>query len=347
MQLDDAHALDLAFRSEVSTSPIITEISGRGLGLAIVRDHVERIGGRIEVENRAPAGVVFRMVLPQSMATLRGLFVEAAGHPFVIPAAHVHRALRVPGTDVNTVGGRGSLQVDGQAFALARLDRLLGFAPRPESGDQFTVVLVGAGHECLALVVDEVLHDDEVLVKRLPAPLVRVRNIAGATVLPSGRPVPILNVADLAKSSRLDEAPAVARDGSATVGEDLACRVLLAEDSITSRLLLRGILESAGCEVVAVADGIEAFTALRSGAYDVLVSDIEMPRLNGFDLTSRVRADRKLADLPVILVTALSRREDRERGIDVGANAYITKGAFDQRDLVDAVRRLAPRRATA
>src|SRR5690606_1909016 len=121
-----------------------------------------------------------------------------------------------------------------------------------------------------------------------------------------------------------------------------AVRVLLAEDSITSRLLLQGILESAGCQVVIAADGMEALAALRGDAFDLVVSDIEMPRLNGFDLTARIRADDRLAALPVILVTALARREDRERGMDAGANAYITKGGFDQRALLDAVRRLVP-----
>ncbi|MBD8880875.1 response regulator [Rhodanobacter sp. 7MK24] len=346
-ELNDAQALELAFRSDVSTSPIITEISGRGLGLAIVREQVERLGGRVEVENREPCGARFRILLPQSMAMLRGLFVEACNQVFVLPSAHVERVIQVPRASSKTVGQRETLTIDGQVVALARLHQLLEMPAFQSAADPMTVVLLGAGHQRVALVVDEVLHEGEVLVKRLRRPLVRVRNIAGATVLASGKPVPILNVADLLKSARHTAVQAPVRPEAKEGGRPLAQRVLLAEDSITSRLLLKGILESAGCKVRAVADGIEAFTALRSESFDLLVSDIEMPRLNGFDLTLRIRADHKLADLPVVLVTALSRREDRERGIDVGANAYIAKGSFDQRELLEAVRRLAGARESS
>lgn len=341
-QLDPAQTLELAFRSDVSTSAIITEISGRGLGLAIVREQVEKLGGRVEVENRAPHGARFCIELPQSMATLRGLFVEAGGQVFVIPSAHIERVARVPKDGIKTVGHRETLSVDGQVLPVAHLHELLELPTGAPPGNWLSVVFIGTGQQRVALVVEDVLRDEEVLVKRLRRPLVRLRNVAGATVLASGKPLPILNVADLIKSAKRDGAPGPTQRAVAGANNRLlALRVLLAEDSITSRLLLKGILESAGCNVTTAADGIEAFTALRSGPFDLLVSDIEMPRLNGFDLTAQIRADHKLADLPIVLVTALSRREDRERGMDVGANAYITKGSFDQRELLAAVRRLA------
>lgn len=340
-ELDEQQSLELALRPDVTTSPIVTEISGRGLGLAIVREQTERLGGRVEIENHAPHGACFRIVLPQSIATLRGLFVEAGSQTFVLPSAHVERVVRVPRASLKTVSRRETLAVDGQVVALAHLHELLGLPARQLPTETLTVVLVSSGHHRLALAIDEVQQDEEILVKRLQKPLVRVRNITGATVLASGKPVPILNVADLVKSAthaagQEPEQPSAAPPDS----QPPAQRILLAEDSITSRLLLKGILESAGCEVTAVADGLEAFTALRSQPFDLLVSDIEMPRLDGFGLTARIRADRQLAELPVILVTALSRQEDRERGIDVGANAYIAKSSFDQRGLLDAVRRL-------
>jgi two-component system, chemotaxis family, sensor kinase CheA len=191
--------------------------------------------------------------------------------------------------------------------------------------------------------VDEVIDEREVLVKRLARPLVRVRNVAGATVLRTGEVAPILNVADLLKSARR-AAPVptqrVTAPGAPEVSALAMKRVLVAEDSITSRMLLKGILESAGYQVKTAVDGLEAFTLLRTESFDVLVSDVEMPRLDGFDLTARVRADAQLRELPVVLVTALASREDRERGIEVGANAYLVKSNLDQSDLLAALRRL-------
>jgi len=202
------------------------------------------------------------------------------------------------------------------------------------------VVILGAGEQRVAFAVDAVLDEQEVLVKQLGKPLSRVRNIAGATVLGSGRIAPILNVTDLLKSAR-KAGGAVRAAAKARPSELAAKSILLAEDSITSRMLLKGILESAGYRVKTAVDGMEAFTALRAERFDLVVSDVEMPRLNGFDLTARIRADKKLAELPVVLVTALESREDRERGIDVGANAYLIKSSFDQSNLLEAVRRLA------
>ena len=202
------------------------------------------------------------------------------------------------------------------------------------------VVILGAGDQRVAFAVDAVLDEQEVLVKRLGRPLSRVRNIAGATVLGSGRVAPILNVADLLKSARkTGDASRVVTKVSPT--EAHAKTILVVEDSITSRMLLKGILESAGYQVTTAVDGIEAFTTLRGERFDLVVSDVEMPRMNGFDLTAQIRADKKLAELPVVLVTALETREDRERGIDVGANAYLIKSSFDQSNLLEAVRRLA------
>jgi two-component system chemotaxis sensor kinase CheA len=199
------------------------------------------------------------------------------------------------------------------------------------------------GDKQIAFAVDEVLHDEEVLVKSLRRPLSRVRNIAGATVLASGRLALILNTADLLKSAR--KAGGARRASTSTtpavVPATAQKAILMAEDSITSRMLLKGILESAGYRVKTAVDGLAAWTLLRTEDFDLVISDVEMPRMNGFDLTAHIRADKKLAEKPVVLVTALASQEDRERGIDVGANAYIVKSSFDQSNLLEVVRRLA------
>ncbi len=341
-QLGDAAALDLIFQSDVSTSPIITQLSGRGRGLAIVREKAEKLGGRVSVESRPGWGSAIRITLPIALATFRGIIVEAAERLFVIPTTQVERVTRFKMADVRTVEGHETLSLDDRATSLVWLAAVLDLpdAERPaDPAAAIPVVLLGSGDQRVAFAIDRVGAEQEVLVKPLTKPLSRVRNIAGATVLGSGQVAPILNVSDLLKSARQASRPAP-RLAAETAAAAEAKSILVSEDSITSRMLLKGILESAGYRVKTAVDGAEAFAALRAESFDLLVSDVEMPRLNGFDLTARVRADRKLSELPVILVTALETREDRERGIDVGANAYLVKSSFDQSNLLEAVRRL-------
>lgn len=339
--MDDAAALALVFETGLSTSPMITQLSGRGLGLAIVREKAQKLGGRVALESRRGVGTTLRMVLPLTLATFRGVLVRAAQRTFVVPTAHVERVTRFRDADVRTVEGRETLDHEGRALSLTRLAEVLDLPAntKPAAAGESAALIVGAGSERIAFAVDEVIDEREVLVKRLGRPLVRVRNLVGATVLGSGEVAPILNVVDLLEAAR-HHRPGPRAEVPIDVSQ-VTRRVLVAEDSITSRMLLKGILESAGYEVKTAVDGMEALTLLRSEKFDVLVSDVEMPRLNGFDLTARVRADRTFAELPVILVTALASREDRERGIDVGANAYLVKSDLDQSDLLEALRRLA------
>lgn len=341
-QLNETEAARLIFETEVSTSPMITSLSGRGLGLAIVREKAEKLGGTVSVDSRPGHGTTFAIVLPSTLATFRGVLVEAAQQIFVVPTVHVERVGRVRNDEIRTVEGRDTIALSGRAVAVVSLAAALECAPgTSRDAHGFTpVVVLGAGEQRVAFAVDAVLDEQEVLVKPLRKPLVRVRNIAGATVLGSGQVVPILNVIDLLKSAGRSAGVVARAPIAAHAAEARAKSVLVAEDSITSRMLLKSILESAGYTVKTAVDGMEAFTLLRAERFDLVVSDVEMPRLDGFGLTGRIRADPRLAELPVVLVTALETREDRERGIDVGASAYIAKGSFDQSNLLDAVRRL-------
>jgi two-component system chemotaxis sensor kinase CheA len=342
-QLSESAALALVFETDVSTSPMITRVSGRGLGLAIVREKAEKLGGRVAIESRRGSGTTIRMTLPLTLATFRGVLIESARRLFILPTAQVERVTRFKPQEVRTVEGRRTLTLDGRAVALVDLADVLQLPSTPQKSDRpeaAPILVLGAGEQRVAFAVDAVLDEREVLVKRLTKPLSRVRNIAGATVLGSGEVAPILNVADLLKSARTAGA-GLHTPTAAAPSAMPAKRILVVEDSITSRMLLKGILESAGYDVKTAVDGIDAFTALRAERFDLVVSDVEMPRMNGFDLTARIRADRTLAETPVVLVTALESREDRERGIDVGANAYLVKSSLDQSNLLEALRRLA------
>jgi two-component system chemotaxis sensor kinase CheA len=339
--LTESESLALVFEADLSTSPMITRVSGRGLGLAIVREKTEKLGGRVSIESRRNMGTTIRMRLPLTLATFRGVLFESARRLFVVPTAQVERVMRFKSQDVQTVEGRNTLALNGRAVALVDMTEVLRLPPARRRGEppaQALALILGAGEQHIAFAVDAVLDEREVLVKPLTKPLSRVRNITGATVLGSGEVAPILNVSDLLKSART--AGTAKREPAPEQAATPAKRVLVAEDSITSRMLLKGILEAAGYEVRTAVDGIEAFTTLRAEHFDLVVSDVEMPRMNGFDLTARIRANHALAELPVVLVTALESREDRERGIDVGASAYLVKSSFDQSNLLEALRRL-------
>jgi two-component system chemotaxis sensor kinase CheA len=352
-KLGEQEAQALAFQSGISTSQIITDISGRGLGLAIVREKVERLGGTVALESRHDGvthegGTTFRITLPLMLATFRGVLVRGGEHCFVIPALSVERVTRVAQQDIRTVENRATISLDGQAVALASLGDVLelpSLTPPNRSAmgktpEQVAVVVLGIGHKHVAFRVDEILGEQEVLVKTLGRQLTRVRNIAGASVLGTGQVVAVLNVPDLLKSAVKRAAAPPAPVAVAKFGAAARRSILVVEDSITSRALLKNILESAGYRVTTAVDGVDAYTTLKTGTFDLIVSDVEMPRMDGFDLTAKVRADKQLAKLPVVLVTALESREHRERGIDVGANAYIVKSSFDQSNLLEIVQQL-------
>jgi two-component system chemotaxis sensor kinase CheA len=336
--MNAAQVADLVFESGLSTAALLTELSGHGVGLAIVREKVEALGGSVAVQPPVAGepGTRLLIVLPTTLAAFRGLLVHAGGRPFVLPSRHVERVARVP---LSALEHGGSLALDGESMHCMSLSDVLELplARRTPAQRFQQLVVLASGDRRVAFAVDEVLGDEEVLVKPLASPLRRVRHVAGATVLGAGQVVPVLNVADLMKSAQLMP---LRQAGSPDDASEPAASLLVAEDSITSRLLLKGLLEAAGFRVATAADGVEAFEQLQEHDFDLLVSDVEMPRLDGLALTARVRGDKRLARLPVVLVTALESNEDRARGVEAGADAYIVKRGFDQRSLLDAIRRL-------
>ncbi len=333
--LSEAAALELAFRSGVSTSPVIGELSGHGLGMAIVRDRVERLGGEVFVGLAPGGGAAVRLILPASVASFRGLLVRAGRQDVLVPIEAVERALRVAAGDVAIVAGRMALRWDGRVLPAAPLAALLGRELGDAPGARPCLILASAGASG-ALLVDEVLGEREVLVKPLEPPLVRVRHVEGAGLLGGGELVLILRPADLLRALR-EGAPGP--QPSAPAQQPAPSAILVVDDSITTRTMEKNLLEAAGYRVCTAADGGEAWMALKSERFDLVVSDVDMPRMNGFDLTARIRSDPRLSPLPVVLVTALESREDKERGVEVGANAYVIKSRFDQSTLLEIIRR--------
>jgi len=339
--LTDADALDLIYRSGLSTTPLISSVSGHGLGLAIVREQVEELEGDIHVDTRPGAGTTVRIALPVTISTFRGLLVRAGGQSYLLPSESVERTFHVLQREIKDAQGRPMIQREGRPIQLAQLNELLGL---PMKRDQFETdgkqpcVVMRVRDARVALAVEEVLGEQEVVVKELGPPLVRVRNVSGAGLLGTGRLILILCPADLLRSIR--EHLRTPASFHASEKPSRLPVILVVDDSITTRTMEKNLLEAAGYQVRVAVDGAEAWMLLKGETVDLVVSDVDMPRMNGLELTEKIRAHRDMATLPVILVTALESRDDKERGLEVGANAYLVKSSFDQSNLLEFIRRL-------
>jgi two-component system, chemotaxis family, sensor kinase CheA len=339
--LDDQLAVGLIFRPGFSTSAAVTDLSGRGVGMDVVQERVRTLGGEVAVGGAPGVGARLTIRLPLTLTTSRAILLEQGGQLFALPSATVERDQRVRSRDLTSLEGRLAVVLQGQPIAAVELADVLERPPSTHApADWRPFFILGAGGRRFAFLVDRLVGAQEIVVKRLGWPLKRVRNVAGATVLGSGETVVILEPADLVRSAaRLVDGPRAAARAPSTV-EERRHRILVVDDSLTTRSLERSILESRGYEVVVAVDGVDALERLRSQAIDLVVSDLEMPRMDGYALTAEIRRDERLRRLPVVLVTSLDSREHRERGVAVGADAYIVKSGFDQENLIETVARL-------
>jgi len=350
LSLDEVRML--IFAPGFSTSAVITDLSGRGVGLDVVRSSIERLKGAITVESARGRGCTFRLQAPLTLATTRVLLVQVAQRSYALPLEAVQEILSVDPQSVFPLEGRPFVRLDSHPFPVAYLAELLELPPAPvptrnrgASGQPggpdhspMPCILIAVGGVRLGLWADALLDEQEVILKPFGGLLQRVRNVFGATILASGEICMVLNPQDLIRSA-LKLRPRIREDAS-LVEATRKKVVLLADDSITTRTQEKRILESAGYEVVTAVDGADAFHKLATRAFDALVSDVEMPNMDGLALAARIRLDPKHTELPIILVTSLASDADRQRGVEVGANAYIPKGTFDQTVLLNTLRRL-------
>jgi two-component system chemotaxis sensor kinase CheA len=337
--LDEAAIRDLAFRPGVSTSPVISSLSGHGLGLSIVRERVERLDGKVNIVATSAQGTTIRIDLPVSIATYRGLLVEAGGVRLLWPLESVERAIEVPSQATQDALFSRLFVYGGETLPFARLATVLGLKRQDQADVKKTslCVVVKSGDKRGVFLVDGIEGEQEVLIKDLRPPLRRLRSISAVGLMGTGELVLVLRPSDVLQSMHATDVE-IAADVAAT--QLRMRRLLIVDDSITTRTMERNLFESAGYRVRVAADGLEAWNLLQSEEIDLVVSDIDMPRMNGFELTARIRSEPKMATLPIVLVTALESREDKKKGIEVGANAYVLKSTFDQSNLIDIVGRL-------
>jgi len=344
--LTEAELVDAIFRPGISTSRIITDISGRGVGLDVVRRNVEALQGRVYVEWKPGSGASFTLRLPVRLTSSRGLLVHASGELFAIPLNNVERIIQISPQEITPLEGQDTVRYNGQPIPLVWLDDVLEL-PRGDvqtAEMRIPIVILSAIERRMAFAVDGLAGEQEVVVKGLGSQLARVGGIVGATIMGTGDVVLILNVDDLIRLGLQGERRSVLKaleDTTSPADIRARHRILIVDDSITTRTLEKNILEAIGYNIQVATDGQEALDIIAaSGVPDLIVSDIIMPRVDGFELTKQVKEDPKTTDVPVILVTSLGSSEDKAHGIEVGADAYIVKSAFDQGSLLETIEQL-------
>jgi len=337
--VSEQRLLELLFAPGFTTRSEAGSLSGRGVGLDSVRTNIEELQGVISVDSRPQSGTTFTIVLPLTIYVVHALILRVGTHRMAMPISSIQRILRILPSDILLVEQSEAVLVEGRPLALVALGSLLGIEG-DEAGDRerVSVLVVGAGEARCALAVDEIIGDQTVLAKNFEPPLVRVKNFAGATIRGDGTVLLMLNPIDLLRSANAQQYSTSAHVRGSRPAEQKPPRVLLVDDSLTTRSLERSVFELAGFEVVAAADGEEALEILsRESEFDVIVSDVSMPGISGFELCERVRRDERHRATPLVLVTALASDEDRRRGLDAGADAYIAKQEFDHEVLVSKV----------
>lgn len=333
---DGASDEDLAqvvFLSGFSTRDDVGELSGRGVGLDAVREKVHRLDGDITVTSRPGRGTTFTLTLPLTLSTSRGLLLRAGEHLWALPFGTIQRIIRVAPSAIQIIDGHEAVVVDGRRVGLIRLASILGFASEGSESDKIPVVILTRGGERLAVAVDSLVGEQEMVVKPLGHHLRRVQYIAGAALLGSGDVVPVLHPTDLFGARTT--APRVIEPRAKKIERG---RILVVDDSITTRTLEKGILETAGYLVRTARDGREALDLLEQSIDDAVISDVNMPRMDGIALVREMRSRDTLRDVPVVLVTSLASEKDRQAGLESGANAYIVKTEFDQTRFLETLR---------
>jgi two-component system chemotaxis sensor kinase CheA len=338
----------LIFLPGFSTRANISHLSGRGVGLDIAHSHIERMQGRIQVQSTPGKGCCFVLNLPVSLTSSHGLLIRLGGQICAIPLESIQRIVSVTPGDVRMLEGRTVVLVDERPVMLLHLADLLGASSGTalfaDGVMRRQALVLGSGAERLiACVVDAVAGEQELVVHRLPFPLKRVQFVAAAAILPDGTVAPILDTVDIVRAASGAQHALMPAQPKINVQQRIP-QIVVVDDSLTTRMLEKNILEAAGYQVHLATDGVEALDLVQrlaaNGGCDLLVSDVDMPRLNGFELTEKLRASERFKHLPVVLVTSLDAPEHRERGVAVGADAYIVKRAFDQQILLDTITRL-------
>ena len=341
--MTDKEILNIVFMNGYSTSPVVTDVSGRGMGLNIVRRDITNLKGRVMLDTQKNRETKFTLILPLTIAIIQVLLVEVQNMLFALPMLSITESVKVNMDDVSTIEGRMAIQLREHIVPLVRLNEVLQLPPaRDEEGkakNEMSVVIATSLDSRVGFIVDEIVGEEEVFIKSLGKHLGKVKNVSGVIIMATGEVAVVLDIADLIAHSALS-LPQVTGKRRASKVERKEKRILVVEDAFSTRELEKNILETHGYLVDTAVDGLDALDRMTGTKYDLIVSDIEMPRMDGFELCRTLKKKEGYKDIPFVMVTALQKEEDKRRGIEVGAAAYIIKSAFEQMNLLETIERL-------
>lgn len=340
-KLSESELLDFLFLPNFSTRDVVTEISGRGVGLDVVQSVMQELRGKMRASTELGKGLRLQFQLPLTLSVIRALVVEIAGEPYAFPLGRIDQTLKIYKQSIELMEGRQYFTFGNRHIGLVTAHQVLQLTSTPEIGEDIPVVVIGDRINSYGIVVDRFLGERNLVVHALDPRLGKVQNINAASLTEDGEPLLIFDADDMLRSidillsgGRLDKLSEKEQQQT-LVGT--AKRILVADDSITVREVERNLLQSKGYQVDVAVDGMDAWNAARTCHYDLIVSDIDMPRMNGFELVSLLKNDDRFKAVPVIIVTYKDREEDRLRGLEAGADYYLTKGSFHDDSLVEAV----------
>ncbi len=339
--LSDEEAIYLILRPGFSTSEALTDLSGRGVGMDVVKSQIDLVKGNLVIHSTPGRGTEMILQVPLTMAVVNGLVFDCEGETYAVPLHYVTEIVRLAEKDIFDEGGQETIRVRDRSLPLLSLRELLQIPRDPESADERPMALVLRFREQqLACLVTRTREVQDLVIKTLGSQLKSVRYSAGATILEDGCPALILSVPDLFGAALTGQNTRVRQELAKQRAARRRGRILVVDDSMTTRIMEKNILEAHGYEVAVAVSGPEALAQLGKEVFDLVVSDVQMPEMDGFELTALLRQQERTRELPVVIVTSMGTDEDRRKGLAVGAQAYIVKGAFDQGLLLETVEHL-------
>jgi two-component system sensor histidine kinase and response regulator WspE len=339
-RMTSAELFEFLFLPGFTLKESVSEISGRGVGLDVVHTMAKEVGGRVRISSRRGHGVRFQLELPLTLSVIRTLLVEIGGEPYALPLARIDKALSLPRERIASLQGRQHFTMGDAQIGLVAVHQVLDVEDSQRSDGDVAIVVLGGKGAQYGLVIDRFLGEQELVVRALDPRLGKVKNISAAALMPDGSPVLIIDVDDLITSiGHVVSGTRLVKVGAQTARDAARKRkrVLVVDDSLTVRELERHLLDSRGYAVDVAVDGMDGWNAARTGHYDLIVTDVDMPRLDGIELITLLRKDTRLRSVPIMIVSYKDREEDRRRGLEAGANYYLTKASFHDETLLRVV----------